>query len=153
MDNLLWLLKQPILECIKLKFHLFQIIFFLLFPSPNYSFQNFIPTDELPNGAVTTLNPSVENPTRRITRRNDKNPNQSTFTTAKPSFERANYYVETRDKISNQPFNKLNRKQQRFTTNQHAHQTNIQPASHIINTRSKRPSLTCFFSCILICSD
>lgn len=113
------------------------------------SFQNFIPTDELPNGAMPIVNPSVDNTTRRISRRNDKNANQSTFIPTKPFFERANHYADTRDKISNQPFNnKLNRKQQRFNANQHAQQTNIQPSSHIINTRGKSPSLTCFFSCI-----
>ncbi|CAF0769831.1 unnamed protein product [Adineta steineri] len=104
---------------------------------PNFSFQSFIPTDELANGAITTLNPSVENTTRRISRRNDKNPNQSISTTTKPSFERTNYYSETRNKLSNQPFNKPNRKQQHFSTNQHIQQTNFHPSSHIINTRAQ----------------
>ncbi len=136
MDNQLLLLKQQILECIKKI--LFILNYFLsFFSSPNFSFQNFIPTDELSNGAVTTLNPPIENSTRRISHRNQKNLNQQTFITTKPSFERANHYVETREKISNQSSNKINRKQQRFNTNHHIQQTNIQPTSHFINTRSK----------------
>jgi len=103
---------------------------------PNFSFQNFIPIDELSNGAMTNLNPPIENTTRRITHRNNKNhSNQQTFIIAKPSFERANHYTETRDKIPN----KINRKQQqqRFNTNHHVQQTNIQPSNHFINTRTQ----------------
>ncbi|CAF0891362.1 unnamed protein product [Rotaria sordida] len=95
---------------------------------PNFSFQNLIPNDESSNGAITTSNSSIENTTRRITRRNEKNPNQKT------SFERTNHYNETRDRIAN----KLNRKQQRFHTNHHTQQTNIQPSTHIINTRTQQ---------------
>ncbi len=134
MDNRLLLRKQQIIECIK-KMNLFQIIFlpFSLLSSPNFSFQNFIPTDELPNGAITNVNPPIENSTRRISHRNNKYPNQQTFIATKPSFERPNHYNETREKIPN----KINRKQQRFNTNHHIQQTNIQAASHFINTRSK----------------
>jgi hypothetical protein len=111
--------------------------FFLFRFSPNFSFQNFIPADELPNGATTTtttLNAPIENPTRRISHRNNKNhSNQQTFIPTKPSFERINHYAETRDRIPN----KINRKQQRFNTNQNIQQTNIQATSHFINTRSK----------------
>jgi hypothetical protein len=98
------------------------------FSSPNFSFENFIPIDELPNGATITANPSNENSTRRITHRNNKNPNQQTFPSTKSS---TNQYVETRDKIPN----KFNRKQ-RFNTNHHVQQTNFQPANQFINTRS-----------------
>jgi hypothetical protein len=133
MDNQLLLLKQQILECIQQKKKKYLIYFkIFVFSSPNFSFQNFIPTNELPNGAITTLNPAMENSTRRITHRNNKNPNQQTFITTKPSFERANHYTETREKMSN----KINRKQ-RFNTNHHIQQINIQPSSHFINTRSK----------------
>jgi hypothetical protein len=103
----------------------------LFYYSPNFSFESFIPTDELANGAL----PSNENTTRRISRRNDKNPNQQT----KPSFERVNHYAEPRDRISHQPSNKINRKQQQFNTNHH-----IQPTNHMINTRSKLFSLSIF---------
>jgi len=106
---------------------------FFFLSSPNFSFQNFIPTDELPNGAITNVNPPIENSTRRISHRNNKYPNQQTFIATKPSFERPNHYNETREKIPN----KINRKQQRFNTNHHIQQTNIQAASHFINTRSK----------------
>ncbi|CAF4291230.1 unnamed protein product, partial [Rotaria sp. Silwood2] len=99
---------------------------------PNFSFQNFIPNDESSNGAITTLNSSIENTTRRISsRRNEKNSNQKT------SFERTNHYNETRDRIANQSSNKINRKQQRFNTSHHTQQTNIQPSTHIINTRTQ----------------
>jgi hypothetical protein len=100
---------------------------FVFFSSPDFSFQNSIPTDESPNGAL----PTNETTTRRISRRNDKNPNQQT----KPSFERVNHYTETRDRISHQSSNKINRKQQHFNTNHHVQQANIQPSSHMISTR------------------
>ncbi|UJR22825.1 hypothetical protein I4U23_025855 [Adineta vaga] len=103
---------------------------------PDLSFQNFIPADELSNGAVPTLNSTVENSTRRVSRRNEKNSNQST--TSKPSFERSNYYTEHRDKTSNNSsLNKLYRKQQRFNSNQYVQQTNIHPSSHLINPRAQ----------------
>lgn len=59
------------------------------------------------------------------------------MTTTKTSLERPNHHAETRDRISNQSSNKINRKQQRFNTNHHAQQINTQPSTHIINTRSK----------------
>ncbi len=90
------------------------------FASPNFSFENFIPIDELPNGATINVNPPSENSTRRITHRNNKNQTSST-----------NQYVETRDKVPN----KFNRKQ-RFNTNHHVQQTNFQPTNQFINTRS-----------------
>ncbi|CAF1530289.1 unnamed protein product [Rotaria magnacalcarata] len=113
---------------------------------PSFSFQTCIPVDESFNGATATLNSSIENTTRRISRRNDKNPNPQPSTTTiaaptptptKSTFERPNHYTETRDKISNQPPSKINRKQQRVNTNYHPQQTNIQPATHIINTRTQ----------------
>ena len=137
MDKLLLLLKQQILERIQLKFDLHTNSSFLFSSSPNFSFQNLIPTDELPNGASTTSNPPIENTTRRTTRRNDKNPHQQPFTATKSSFERTNHYTETRDRVSNQPTNKINRKQQHFNTNHYTQQANIQPSSHMISARSK----------------
>jgi hypothetical protein len=91
------------------------------FASPNFSFENFIPIDELPNGATINVNPPSENSTRRITHRNNKNQTSST-----------NQYVETRDKVPN----KFNRKQ-RFNTNHHVQQTNFQPTNQFINTRTQ----------------
>lgn len=105
--------------------------------SPSFSFQSFIPVDELSNGATAALNSSIESTTRRISRRNDKTSYtqpSTTIITTKPSFERTNNYTESRDKTSS---NKINRKQQRFNTNHHTQQTTIQPQTHIINPRSK----------------
>ena len=100
--------------------------------SPNFSFENFIPIDELPNGASLPINPATEIPTRRIPHRNTKTTNSQSFHSTKPSFERANHYVETREKFPN----KFNRKQ-RFNTNHHIQPTNFQPSSQFINTRGK----------------
>ncbi|CAF1168293.1 unnamed protein product, partial [Adineta ricciae] len=105
---------------------------------PNLSFEHFIPTDELPDGAMPVSNFSVENATRRISRRNEKNPTQTTaISTNKASFDRSNHYSEQRDKISNSSLNKFNRKQQRFNSHQHIQQTNIHPSSHLINPRAQ----------------
>ena len=108
------------------------------FLSPNLSFEHFIPTDELSDGAMPVSNSSVENATRRIPRRNEKNPTQTnTFSTNKASFDRSNHYSEQRDKISNSSLNKFNRKQQRFNSHQYIQQTSIHPSSHLINPRGK----------------
>ena len=103
-----------------------SIQFFFL--SPNFSFENFIPTDELTPDAASNVNSSNENPIRRHAHRNAKASTQSTLTSTKPSFERPDQSAEKFP-------NKFNRKQ-RFNPNQHVSHANWQQASQLINMRS-----------------
>jgi hypothetical protein len=130
-------------------------LLFFAFGSPQLSFQTFIPADELSHGAVPTFNPSMEQTTRRISRRNDRAANQSAMPTTKPPFERPAHYSEPRDKTFNSLHTKPNRKQQRFNSNHYVQQTTMHPSSHLINTRGKTLLLMCpfYYACISMRTD
>lgn len=134
MVKLLLLRKHLILECrIKISNFIYNYAYqiFIIYFSPNFSFQKCIPEDEstdVTSGAstaensVSSTNPT-EIPTRRILRRHDKHPNhehshrnghndehmtQHIMSTnksqpmSKPYSERVNNYAETRARIFNE---------------------------------------------------
>ena len=122
MDNRLSLVKQAILECREIS-RLIAIDRFIS-SSPNISFENFIPSDEV----SSDTNSVTENPIRRQTYRMPKTSNQSTVNPSKTFFERTD---QSGEKLSN----KFNRKQ-RFNTNHHVPHAYLQQANQLINMRS-----------------
>lgn len=127
MDNRLSLVKQAILECRGEISRLISIDNFIS-SSPNISFENFIPSEELSPDPENNTNSSIENPIRRQTYRFPKAFNQSTVNPSKTFFERTD---QSGEKLSN----KFNRKQ-RFNTNHHVPHAHLQQANQLINMRS-----------------